>query len=63
MKVELNEQAKQELIYIQNYFKSKTGTHRHLGHYAIVAVNELYNHIRSKGIDNAEENTKQATNN
>lgn len=55
MKVELNEQAKQELIYIQNYFKSKTGTHRHLGHYANIAVNELYNHIRSKGTENAEE--------
>lgn len=55
MKVELNERAKQELIYIQNYFKDKAGKHSTLSHYALVAVSEYYNAIRNKEPDNAKE--------
>jgi hypothetical protein len=55
MKVELNEQAKQELIYIQKYFKEKTGKHNTLSHLALVAVTNFYNVIRSKESSNAEE--------
>lgn len=55
MKVELNEQAKQELIYIQNYFKEKTGKHNTLSHLALVAVTNFYNVIRSKESTNAKE--------
>lgn len=55
MKVELNEQAKHELIYIQNYFKEKTGKHNTLSHLALIAVTNFYNVIRSKESSNAEE--------
>ena len=55
MKVELNEQAKQELIYIQNYFKNKSGKHNTLSHITLIAVTNFYNVIRNKESSNAEE--------
>ena len=58
MKVELNEQSKLQLIYIQNYFIEKTGKRSTLSHYAQLAVSEFYNSIRNKELDNAEEQDK-----
>lgn len=59
MKVEVNERTKEELIYIQDYFFRKTGQMKTLSNYANVAINEFYNRIRIKEIDNGTEATKE----